>query len=146
MMKMLFSGDIKKSETKSINGKTMIELSVCKKNKTKEGEEASFTWLRCQCWDCPEWLAPRLIKGVFVSGCGDFTLRSYVGKDGQKAISADVRCGGFDISVADDRAKQPDAKPYEPTKRSPPVVHDHMSKSTIAKLMPVDDSESAVPF
>ncbi len=128
MMKMLFSGEIKKAETKSINGKPMVEISVCKKNKTKDGEEPSFTWLRASVWDCPDWLAPRLVKGVFVSGCGDFTLRSYTDKDGNKAVSADVRCSGYDISVPDDRPKQSAAPATATHTRTEPKVNVNMSK------------------
>ncbi len=121
MMKLLFSGDIKKSETKSINGKAMVELSICKKNKTKEGEELSFTWIRASVFDCPEWLAPRLVKGAYVTGCGDFTLRSYKDKDGNKAVSADIRCSGYDITVPDDRTKLGESHPPTAVQRPTPI-------------------------
>lgn len=147
MFKLLFSGEIKKAETKSINGKPMVELSICKKNKTKEGEEDSFTWVRASVWDCPNWLAPRLVKGAFVAGCGDFSMRSYKDKDGNKATSADIRCSGYDITMPDDRPKQsavPQTTPYEPTQRSAPVVNNQMSKPAIAQPVHVDDE--SVPF
>jgi single-stranded DNA-binding protein len=142
MFKLLFSGEIKKADLKSINGKAMVELSICKKNKTKEGEEASFTWIKCAVWDCPEWLAPKLVKGTFVAGCGDFTLRSYPAKDGTKGVSADVRCSGYDITVADDGKRGEAAQTYTPTTRSEPKVNVQIG----ARRGDIADDPNQTPF
>ena len=97
MLKLSFAGFITKAEHKQAGSKSLIELSICKKNRVKEGDPEAFTWIRVAVWECPEFLVPKLVKGAFVAGSGDMTLRSYVNKDGAKAVSCEVRCSGYDI-------------------------------------------------
>lgn len=98
MLKILFAGEIKKAEHRMAGQDPICELQICKKNKTKEGDEPTFTWIRVTCWKPADFIVPRLVVGAFVTGCGDFSLRSYE-KDGVKRQSAEVRCGSFDVEV-----------------------------------------------
>lgn len=98
--RLQFSGIIKKAEHRSVRDKSVVEVSLCKKNRTKEGDPEAFTWVRVSIWDPPDFMAPKLIKGNFIAGSGDMTNRSYEGKDG-KATSTDVRCASFDVDVVE---------------------------------------------
>lgn len=119
IFKAQFAGEIKKADIKTIGGKTLVEVSICKKNRTKDGEPEAFTWLRVGIWEPAAFQLPKLVKGAFIAGCGDMTLRSYEGKDG-KASSLECRCTSFDVEVSDGspRGESPAiahhaAKPYD---------------------------------
>ena len=100
ILKLQFAGIINKVEVKTVGGKTLAEISLCKKNYAKEGAEPTFTWLRVGLWEPKEWQVAKLVKGAFVAGSGDFSLRSYE-KDGVKHESAECRCTSFDVEVAE---------------------------------------------
>jgi len=110
LFRLDFSGDIRKSETKNLGGKQMVEIQLCRKNFGKE-EPATFTWIRVAIWEPKEWQLAQLQTGKFISGSGELTARSYVAKDGGKGVSLDVRCTSFDIDGA--RTDAPAAKPQE---------------------------------
>ena len=118
IFKAQFAGEIKKADTKSIGGKTLVEVSICKKNRTKDGEPEAFTWLRIGIWEPAAFQLPKLVKGAFIAGSGDMTLRSYEGKDG-KASSLECRCTSFDVEVSDGSPRESSAvahhaaKPYD---------------------------------
>jgi single-stranded DNA-binding protein len=116
ILKAQFAGEIKKADTKNIGGKTLVEVSICKKNRTKDSEPEAFTWLRVGIWEPAAFQLPKLVKGAFIAGCGDMTLRSYEGKDG-KASSLECRCTSFDVEVSDGSPRGPidhhAAKPYD---------------------------------
>lgn len=101
-----FSGEVKRVEHRTAGGKALVEFSLCRKNRTKEGEPEAFTWVKVQLWEPADWLANKLTKGAFVAGSGDLTLRSYQ-KDGQKDRVIEVRCSGFDIDMARDAQPAP---------------------------------------
>ncbi len=117
-LRLFFAGQIKKAETRMAGDTPILELSVCKKNYAKPGVEPTFTWINCTIFKPADFQVQKCIKGAFVAGCGEFTLRSYEGKDG-KAVSADVRCGSFDVECGSeaDAAPAPAATP----RRAPPV-------------------------
>lgn len=104
MLKLMFSGTIKKVEFRQAGDTPLVELSLCRKNYAKPGEDVHFTWIKATVFKPPEWMPAKLVKGAHVSGCGEFTLRSYVDKTGQKGVSAEVRCGSFDLDVAGDES------------------------------------------
>lgn len=130
-----FAGHIKRADHKTIAGKQAVEIAICRKNYTKQGDEPTFTWVSALVWEPKEWQAPKLVKGAFVSGHGELTLRSYE-KDGQKQTRAEVRCSSFDIEIAgDDPGAAQEAK-AEPVKSAP------KKPAPVA----VDDSDSEPPF
>ena len=92
-----FAGNIRKSETKTHGDKTFVEVQLCQKNYAKPGEEPTFTWLRVSVTNPKDFQIPQLQVGCFIAGSGEFTLRSYVNKDGVKAQSAECRSSSFDI-------------------------------------------------
>jgi single-stranded DNA-binding protein len=117
IFRLTFAGEIKKADTKSVGGKSLVELSICKKNRTKDGDPESYTWLRIGLWEPAQFQIPKLVKGSFIAGSGELTLRSYEGKDG-KATSLECRCSSFDVEVSDGSAKSGPiehhaAKPYD---------------------------------
>lgn len=100
ILRMSFAGLITKADVKQIGEKTLVEVSLCKKHKGRNGGEDTFTWLRVNIWEPADFQLPKLVKGSFIAGSGDFQLRSYE-KDGQKGASAECRCTSFDIEVSD---------------------------------------------
>lgn len=132
--KLMFAGHIKNAEHKTVGGKPMVEVSLCRKNKTKEGDPEQFTWVRVTCWDVKDFQATKMVKGSYISGIGDCILRSYVNKEGVKAQSLEVRCGSFDIDQPDDRQQTDQA----PAQR--PLKPDH------AKAAATDSTSEEPPF
>jgi single-stranded DNA-binding protein len=100
ILRLAFAGVVKKAEHRTAAGKSLVEVSICKKNRTKQGEPDAFTWIRVTLWEPAEFQAPKLVKGSFIAGTGDLTARSYEGKDG-KAVSLEVSCRSFDVEVSD---------------------------------------------
>jgi hypothetical protein len=97
MLRLQFSGEIRKCEHKTLGGKPMVELQICKKNYAKQGDEPSFTWIRVAVWEPKEF--QHFHEGGFVAGSGEFSMRSFLNKDGVKQQSAEVRCGSFDVET-----------------------------------------------
>jgi single-stranded DNA-binding protein len=129
-----FSGHVKRADFKNIGGKAAVEISLCRKNYTKQGDEPTFTWVSALVWEPKEWQAPKLVKGAFVSGRGELTLRSYE-KDGQKRTSAEVRCSSFEIEIA---GEDPG------TAQAAPVAAAAAPRKPVAA--PADDADSEPPF
>ncbi len=98
ILRIAFAGEIKKADHKQINGKAMVEVSLCKKHKGRNGAEDSFTWIRVAIWEPAEFQLAKLTKGTFIAGSGDFQHRSYE-KDGKTGHSCDVRCTSFDVEI-----------------------------------------------
>ena len=95
-MRLSFSGEVRKPQVKTIGTDQAVEFQVMRKNYTKQGEEATFTWIRVTCFKPQPWQIEQCQEGKFISGSGEFTLRSYE-KDGVKRQSAEVRCQSFDL-------------------------------------------------
>lgn len=117
ILKAQFAGEIKKADHKEVGGKKLVEVSICKKNRGKQGDPDTFTWLKVAIWEPADFQVPKLVKGAFIAGSGDMTLRSYEGKDG-KASSLECRATSFDVEVSDGAARSGPiehhaAKPYD---------------------------------
>ena len=97
-LRLQFSGEARKVEHKTIGGKNAVEIQLCKKNYTPQGQEPSFTWIRVTVFE-PKTEFQKFYEGGFVAGSGEFTLRSFTDKDGNKRQSAEVRCSSFDIET-----------------------------------------------
>lgn len=108
ILRAQFAGEIKKAEHKEVAGKKLVELSICKKNRTKQGEPDAFTWLKVALWEPADFQIPKLVKGAFVAGSGDMLLRSYEGRDGKQS-SLECRCTSFELEVSDGQLRQQSA-------------------------------------
>lgn len=97
LLRLSFSGEARKVEHKTIGGKPAVEIQLCKKNYTKQGDEPSFTWVRVTVWEPKEF--QQFHEGGFVSGSGELSVRSYADKDGNKKQSIEVRCTSFDVET-----------------------------------------------
>ncbi len=125
VFRLLVAGDIKKVEMRRAGDKDLAEVSVCKKNRTKEGEEESYTWAKLSIWSPPDWMKAKLVKGNFISGSGEFTLRSYE-KDGVKRQSAECNCQSFDVEISAafprlGESHPPVATPVKPAPKAAPI-------------------------
>ena len=96
-MRLSFSGECRKPQIKDIGGKQAVEFQLMRKNYVPQGQEASFTWIRCTVFSPQPWQIEQCQEGKFVAGSGEFTLRSYTDKDGAKRQSAEVRVQSFDL-------------------------------------------------
>jgi single-stranded DNA-binding protein len=121
IMRLTFAGTITKAEPKMAGDKPIVEVSLCKKHKSK-GED-TFTWIRVTIWQPAEFQVAKLVKGNFIAGQGDVQLRSYE-HNGEKRSSLEVRCTSFDVEVAaqevrGETAQAPAAKPSQPAYTAP---------------------------
>jgi single-stranded DNA-binding protein len=118
LLKLTFAGKAMKVEHKMAGDKPIIEVSLCRKQKGRGNEPETFCWIRVTIWNAPEFMK-RIQKGTFISGCGDFSSRSYEGNDG-KATALEVRCSGFDVEIdggepaTDQSARPTQAAPVKP--------------------------------
>jgi len=115
---MHFSGDVRKPQVKEIGGKKAVEFQLMTKNYAAAGSEPTFSWIRVTVFDAKDWQIDQCQEGKFVSGYGEFSLRSFVDKDGAKRQSAEVRSSSFQIDAprTDGKAgpiEHHAAKPYD---------------------------------
>lgn len=113
-----FAGQIKKAEHKTAAGKPLVEVSVCKKQKGRAGAEDTFLWMRINCWEPAEFQVSKLVKGAFIAGSGDLSIRAFTDKDGKNQVSLEVRCGSFDFEVEGLEDREP-AAPAQPRPIAP---------------------------
>ena len=116
--KLFFSGDVRKPAIKDISGKKAVEFQLMKKNYVKQGDEATFTWIRVTLFDAKDWQLIQCQEGKFVSGCGDFSLRSFIDKEGIKKQSVEIRCNSFDLDAPRADVANADAIPAKVAHRS----------------------------
>ena len=142
IFRISFAGNITKAETKQVGEKTLVEVSLCKKFKGRNGGEESYTWLRVNIWEPADFQTPKLVKGAFLAGSGEFQLRSFEGKDGSKQVSAECRCSSFDIEVTDGTPREVVNPHPAPTRAEP------KANVTIGARRPMGDIEDSMspPF
>ncbi len=83
MISLVIIGNLgKDAEVKEVNGKKVINFSVCHTQKNKDGSSKS-TWVECGKWGETTAIAPYLTKGtkVYVEGVPDLNL--YKKNDGE---------------------------------------------------------------
>jgi len=119
LARIFFAGQIKKAEPKTAGGKTLIEVSICKKQKGRNGAEDTFLWLRVNCWEPAEFQAGRLVKGSFIAGSGDLSTRAWTDKEGKNQVSLEVRCSSFDFEVEAGSEREQEV----PKSPAPKAVH-----------------------
>lgn len=84
------------AEVKSINGKTLVELSIA--NNTGYGDYAKTNWLRVKWWgDRAANAAPIFKKGALVGGSGELNLTEWTGKDGATHNQLEVTVFGLQL-------------------------------------------------
>ena len=117
-IRITMSGIIKNVRHFNAGTKPAVEFSMCLKNRTKEGDEPTFTWCRGIVWEPPEWM--KLEKGMEITALnGQACLRSYKDKDGADKVSLDAKFSSFDIQVHGNAAAEP-AKPAAKKAAAPP--------------------------
>ena len=102
-MHLSFSGEAKYVAVKDVGDKKVLEFQVAKKNYSKERvskEDEQWTNLRITLFGASQVDIDRVRDGVFVSGGGDFSVRSYVDKAGVKKHSNEVRVSAFGLDTA----------------------------------------------
>lgn len=85
------------------------------------GDKKTTNWFSCQIWGKRgEALAPHLTKGQQVTVFGQLTLREWTNKEGNKAVSPDIRVDEIELQggksaapTQSDRLSTPDS--YSPT-------------------------------
>ena len=125
IMRLQFSGEARKVEHKTLGGKPAVEVALCKKNYTKQGEEPTFTWVRVTIWEPKEF--QQFHEGGFISGSGEMSIRSFVNKDGVKQQSVEVRCTSFDVETPRGVEAAPVAAAPAPRRPAPAPADDHNS-------------------
>ena len=127
MLRLQFSGEIRKPLVKTIGQDQAIEFQVMKKNYAKQGEEATFTWVRVTLFKPAQFQFDQLQEGNFIAGSGEFTLRSFVNSSGVKLTSAEVRCTSFDVDcprTEHTRALAQDKPAPSPSRPAPATPED----------------------
>jgi single-stranded DNA-binding protein len=122
ILRLSFAGQIKKAEHRDAGGTPLVEVSICKKNQGKKGED-TFTWVDINVWKPADFQTAKLVKGNFIAGTGEMTMRSYVDKGGTKGHSIEVRCTSFDVEVSDGAQQEAPAPRQSAPQR--PVKPDH---------------------
>ncbi len=134
ILRMSFAGKAMKVESKMAGDKPLLEVSLCKKVKGRNGGEDTFTWIRATIWQPPEFMVAKLVKGCFVAGSGEFTSRSFDGKEG-KQTAMEVRCTSFDIEVGESVGGDGEAAPR------PSVAPSRASGPSRPAAAPLSDDE-----
>ena len=121
---MTFSGEAKYVTVKDVGDKKVLEFQVAKKNYSKEKlskEDEQWTNLRITFFGASQVDIERVKDGVFVSGGGDFSVRSYVDKAGVKKHSNDVRVSAFGLDTAYVGREQAEPAPAKVSHRNVPT-------------------------
>ena len=130
-MHLSFSGEAKYVTVKDVGEKKVLEFQVAKRNYSKEKlskEDEQWTNLRVTFFGASQVDIDRVRDGVFVSGSGDFSVRSYVDKAGVKKHSNEVRVSAFGLDTA-----------YVGREQAEPAPVPRAQKSVVPAK--VDDSE-----
>lgn len=106
LLKLAFAGIIHKVEVRQAGQKTVAEISAWKKRKDKDGNE-EYCWIKVTVWEPKDWQVKNMTKGRMISGIGDFWLRSYTDRDGNRKQSAEVKCSSFDVETQSDEREAP---------------------------------------
>ncbi len=122
MIRGIVSGEVKRADHRSAGTKDLTELAICRVNgKPKDGEQPTFTWVKINVWDAPDWMANQLVKGAWITAIGDLTLRKYQAKDGTEKHTLEMRCSSFDIDVM--KAHATEEQPAQVQKPVAPAKH-----------------------
>jgi len=127
LFRACFAGEIRKIRAFNIGDKPCTEVALMKKNYAKKDtpeDQITYTWLNVKILSPPDWMAPMLKEGSFISGSGDMSLNSYPNKQGEKAYTLECRCSSFDVCFPSEK----------------------QTGSAPKKVTPVRQEESEAPF
>lgn len=96
-----FSGQVRKPEVRDMGDKKILSFQLMKKNYAKDkNAEPTWTHVNFTLFDAKPFQIDQFKQDVFVAGGGEFSMRSWVDKDGNKRQSADVRIDNFGLDSA----------------------------------------------
>lgn len=91
---------------KNVNDKRLLEVSVAVN--TGYGNNKKTTWYKIKVWgNRADTLAPMLLKGTAVAGCGELSTNEWDGSDGKHHTDLEINCSV--INVQSSGKKQEDA-------------------------------------
>src|SRR5690349_24302567 len=95
MIKLQIIGNLGKDcVVNNVNGKTVINFSVCHTEKFKDAQgnqKDKSIWVECAYWTDKTGILPYLVKGAQIYVEGQPDLRNYTTKDGTQGTSLSLR-------------------------------------------------------
>ena len=84
------------AQVKTINDKKLLEVSVAVN--TGYGTNKKTTWYKIKIWgNRADTLAPMLLKGTAVAGCGELSTNEWDGNDGKHHTDLEINCNVINI-------------------------------------------------
>ena len=118
-LRLTMSGIVKNIRHFNAGEHPAVEFSLCRKNRGKKDEEATFTWARGIVFDPPEFM--KIEKGTELTAVnGEVTLRSYKDKEGNDKVSLDAKYSSFDVQLHGQKqgaVENPTPAPTSPKKK-----------------------------
>lgn len=91
---------------KNVNDKRLLEVPVAVN--TGYGNNKKTTWYKIKVWgNRADTLAPMLLKGIAVAGCGELSTNEWDGNDGKHHTDLEISCNT--INVQSSGKKQDDS-------------------------------------
>lgn len=104
------------AQVKTINDKKLLEVSVAVN--TGYGNNKKTTWYKIKVWgNRADTLAPMLLKGTAVAGCGELSTNKWDGNDGKHHTDLEINCNV--INVQSSGKKQEDTETAESQSADP---------------------------
>lgn len=84
------------AQVKTINDKKLLEVSVAVN--TGYGNNKKTTWYKIKVWgNRADTLAPMLLKGTAVAGCGELSTNEWDGNDGKHHTDLEINCSVINV-------------------------------------------------
>ena len=84
------------AQVKTINDKKLLEVSVAVN--TGYGNNKKTTWYKIKVWgNRADTLAPMLLKGTAVAGCGELSTNEWDGNDGKHHTDLEINCSVLNV-------------------------------------------------
>ena len=84
------------AQVKNINDKRLLEVSVAVN--TGYGNNKKTTWYKIKVWgNRADTLAPMLLKGCAVAGCGELSTNEWDGNDGKHHTDLEITCNVINL-------------------------------------------------
>lgn len=84
------------AQVKTINDKKLLEASVAVN--TGYGNNKKTTWYKIKVWGSrADTLAPMLLKGSAVAGCGELSTNEWDGNDGKHHTDLEINCNTINL-------------------------------------------------
>ena len=96
------------AQVKNVGDKRLLEVSVAVN--TGYGNNKKTTWYKIKVWgNRADTLAPMLLKGTAVAGCGELSTNEWDGNDGKHHTDLEINCNV--INVQSSGKKQENTEP-----------------------------------